>query len=307
MMPAIEVAHLTKKFGEFTAVDNVSFAVHPGEIVGYLGPNGSGKTTTIRMLLGLLRPTAGHGRVLGYDIDKQAEQIRPRVGYMSQKFSLYDELTVAENLSFYAGLYNVPQPSRRVDEVVDLLRLNAHRHERVVGLATGWRQRVALGVALTHQPQLVTLDEPTSGVDPNARRDFWDVIYDLAGQGTTIFVTTHYMDEAEYCHRLGIMFWGRLLALDSPDGLRQELGRDHALWEIVVSPLLPALAVLEAVPRIERVTLAGDRLRVMAKRGMISAEVLSHALSDAQMSPITIYPTEPTLEDVFIALVQTGQ
>ena len=223
MAPAIEVTGLTKKFGPFFAVDDVTFAVQPGEIVGYLGPNGSGKTTTIRMLLGLLRPTSGSGRVLGLDINEEAEKLRPRVGYMSQKFALYDELTVTENMEFYAGMYGVNRPDQRISELLQRLNLSEQRRERVAASPTGRRQRVALGVALTHRPELIVLDEPTSGVDPNARRAFWDIIYDLAEGGTTIFVTTHYMDEAEYCHRLGIMYAGRLLALDTPDALKQNL------------------------------------------------------------------------------------
>ncbi len=303
MKPIIEVNQLTKKFGEFTAVDRVSFSVQPGEIVGYLGPNGSGKTTTIRMLLGLLLPTSGQGQVLGLDIATQAEEIRPRVGYMSQKFALYDELTVAENLQFYAGMYEVQRPNQRVNEVLEMLNLSEHRREQVTALSTGWRQRLALGVALTHHPSIIFLDEPTSGVDPNSRRSFWDLIYDLAEQGTTIFVTTHYMDEAEYCHRLGIMFAGRLLALDTPDGLKQSMAQEQ-IWDITVSPLLPALAALEGSDVIQRVSLAGDHLRVMTKNSRFDAAQVSRLMESLGFAETAVRLADPTLEDVFISLVQ---
>src|SRR5512137_2864262 len=208
----IEVNQLTKRFGDFTAVNRVSFAMQAGEVLGYLGPNGSGKTTTIRMLLGLLQPNDGSARVLGYDIRTEAELIRPQVGYMSQKFALYDELTMRENLEFYAGVYGLHrrERTRRVQDVLQMLGLLERQNDRAGELSGGWRQRLALGTALVHQPKLLFLDEPTSGVDPSARRAFWDLIYDLAQRGVTIFVTTHYMDEAEHCHRAGIMFRGQL-------------------------------------------------------------------------------------------------
>ncbi len=228
----IETQGLTRRFGDFLAVDHVSFQVFAGEVVGYLGPNGSGKTTTMRMLLGLLRPTEGSARVLGFDADSQSEQVRARVGYMSQKFSLYSDLTVGENLAFYAGVYGVTDRARR-DQVLDLIGLGKMERLRVGQLSTGWRQRLALGIAIVHQPRLLFLDEPTSGVDPLARRSFWDLIYQLVEQGVTALVTTHYMDEAEYCGRVGIMRDGRLMALDSPSALRRDAlpGRS---WDIYV-------------------------------------------------------------------------
>jgi ABC-2 type transport system ATP-binding protein len=204
----IQAKNLTKRFDGFTAVDGVSFTVEAGQVVGYLGPNGSGKTTTIRMLLGLLLPTEGEAQVLGFDVVQQFEEIRKRVGYMSQKFALYRELTVEENLSFYAGVYGVHDRSR-VEEVIHLVGLSNLADEKVEQLSTGLRQRVALATAIVHRPQLLFLDEPTSGVDPTARRAFWDLIYDLVDQGVTALVTTHYMDEAEYCTRVGIMRHGR--------------------------------------------------------------------------------------------------
>jgi ABC-2 type transport system ATP-binding protein len=221
----IEVENLSKRFGEFTAVDGVSFAIRRGEVVGYLGPNGSGKTTTMRMLLGLLRPTSGMARVLGHDVVRATERIRPRVGYMSQKFALYEDLTVRENLAFYAGVYGMgpADAGRRVREVIQLIGLAVRENEMARALAGGWRQRLALGIAIVHRPELLFLDEPTSGVDPEARRAFWDLIYTLAEAGATVLVSTHYMDEAEHCGRLGIMNRGRLLALDAPSALKREV------------------------------------------------------------------------------------
>ncbi|MBP7690195.1 MAG: ABC transporter ATP-binding protein, partial [Thermoflexales bacterium] len=205
MANVIEVKQLTKRFGDFTAVNKVSFSAEAGEVLGYLGPNGSGKTTTIRMLLGLLQPSDGDAWVLGSSIRTDAELIRPQVGYMSQKFALYDELTMRENLEFYAGVYGLGRRERttRVHDVLDMLGLLARQNDRAGELSGGWRQRLALGTALVHQPKLLFLDEPTGGVDPSARRTFWDIIYNLAANGTTIFVTTHYMDEAEHCNRVG--------------------------------------------------------------------------------------------------------
>lgn len=254
------------------------------------------------MLLGLLRPSGGQGKVLGLDIDTEAEAIRPRVGYMSQKFALYDDLTVRENLAFYAGVYGLRRPGERLDEVLSLIGLADIQQERVKGLSTGWRQRLALGAALTHQPTLIFLDEPTSGVDPKARRTFWDLIYDLAAQGTTIFVTTHYMDEAEYCHRLGIMYRGELLALGTPDALKAETVQGN-LWDITVAPLMPALSAMDDLAGVTRVNLAGDHLRVETAAGQLTAvQIQSHLLQKGFGVETAVAPTDPTLEDVFITL-----
>jgi ABC-2 type transport system ATP-binding protein len=299
MDTAIAVHDLTKQFDGFTAVDHINFTVSPGEVFGYLGPNGSGKTTTIRMLLGLLRPTAGTGQVLGLHIDRDAEKIRPKVGYMSQKFALYNDLDAIQNLDFYAGVYGVENRAERVQEVLELVGLQERAEERTGQLSAGWRQRLALGASLLHRPQLIFLDEPTSGVDPQARRAFWDLVYDLAEQGTTIFVTTHYMDEAEYCHRLGIMFRGQLLALDTPANLKRDIVTGD-IWEVTVSPLLPALTALENIANMQRVTLAGDHLRVVAEG--YTAASLQQLLAGLGFEDAAVSPTDPTLEDVFITL-----
>jgi len=290
---------LTRRFGNFTAVDHVTFTVHAGEVVGYLGPNGSGKTTTIRMLLGLLLPSEGKAAVLGYDVVRQAEKIRSLVGYMSQKFSLYHDLTVVENLVFYAGVYGVVD-QKRIDEVVEEVGLQDLRRERVGELSVGWRQRLALGTAVVHSPRLLFLDEPTSGVDPVARRSFWDLIYELVGQGVTALVTTHYMDEAEYCGRVGIMRDGKLLAIDTPSMLKASALPGLA-WDVFAEPLMPALAALVSCPCVLRAGLVGDHLRAVTPKE-ITAEMLINHLRENEIRNIRINLAEPTLEDIFLAL-----
>jgi ABC-2 type transport system ATP-binding protein len=298
--PAIQVVDLVKRFGAFTAVDGVSFAVERGEVVGYLGPNGSGKTTTIRMLLGLLRPTSGTARVLGHDVATDTEWIRLRSGYMSQKFALYEDLTVAENLRFYGGVYGLggARLAARMDAMLALVGLGDHRDERAGSLAGGWRQRLAMAIALVHEPELLFLDEPTSGVDPEARRAFWDIIYGLADGGTTVFVTTHYMDEAEHCGRLGIMDRGRLLAMDSPTRLRASVEGDP--WNVTADGLSPVLLIdrLAAVPGVTHAGLLGELVHVITAPGAHSAASLGAVLGEG----VTVEPADATLEDVFLVL-----
>ena len=225
--PAVVVHELSKRFGKFVAVDRVSFEVSAGEIFGFLGPNGAGKSTTIRMLCGILEPTSGGGSVAGFDVRTQAERIKQYIGYMSQKVSLYEDLTVEANLDFYAGIYQIPRDRRaaRKDWAVRMAGLSDHRRSRTGPLSGGWKQRLALGCAILHEPPVLFLDEPTSGVDPISRRQFWDLIYDLSGRGVTVFVTTHYMDEAEYCGRLGLIYRGQLIALGSPAELKEQHGQ----------------------------------------------------------------------------------
>jgi ABC-2 type transport system ATP-binding protein len=302
---AITVRNLVKKFGDFTAVNDVSFDVERGEVVGYLGPNGSGKTTTMRMLLGLLQPTSGQAQVLGYDIRTQAEAIRPLVGYMSQKFALYEDLTIVENLNFYAGVYGMrPAEYRpRVSEILDLIGLadRSTQKERAGELSGGWRQRLALGIALIHKPKLLFLDEPTSGVDPAARREFWDLIYTLAEQGATIFVSTHYMDEAEHCGRVGIMFQGQLMAMDTPSALKGSQLKGPA-WNIVAEPLIPALEALSAIPGVHRAGLLGDHLHAITVANTHSETSLKSGMAERGFPNAAVESAEPTLEDVFIEL-----
>ncbi len=299
MSSVIEVQNLTKRFGDFTAVDQVSFEVAQGEIVGYLGPNGCGKTTTIRILLGLLHPTSGSARVFGFDCDRQSEAVRAQSGYMSQKFALYNELTVAENLQFYAGVYGVRDP-RRLVEVLELVNLRGQERMRVDQISTGWRQRLALATAIVHQPKLLFLDEPTSGVDPTARRAFWDLIYRVVEQGVTVLVTTHYMDEAEYCGRVGIMRAGKLLALDTPTALKEKALPGQA-WDIFAQPILQSLGGLERCSCVLRAGLTGDHLRAITPFQTEEAD-LRAAITQAGGTAERIERVEPTLEDVFLAL-----
>jgi len=301
-MKAIEVNALTKRFGEFTAVDAVSFEVDEGEVIGYLGPNGSGKTTTIRMLMGLLLPSDGDARVLGFDVRTQAESIRPLTGYMSQKFALYDDLTMRENLNFYAGMYGIRRREQtlRVDDVMEQLGLGEHANDRANELSGGWRQRLALGCALVHRPRLLFLDEPTSGVDPAARRAFWDLIYDLAAKGATVFVTTHYMDEAERCGRVGIMHRGHLLAMDAPSALKAA-ALPGAIWQVSASPLLDGLVALQSIEGVTQAALAGDKLRAITATN-VNADAIVRALAAQGIADARVEATDATLEDVFVAL-----
>ena len=299
-LPVIYVENLTRRFGDFVAVDHINFEVNEGEVVGYLGPNGSGKTTTIRMLLGLLAPTEGEATVLGYDVHRQSEEVRARVGYMSQKFAIYDDLTTLENLTFYGGLYGITDKAR-IKETLELVGLSGHEHTLTKDLSTGWRQRLSLGIALVHKPKLLFLDEPTSGVDPTARRAFWDLIYQLAEEGVTILVTTHYMDEAEYCERVGVMRDGKLLAMDTPTNLKKSIITGD-VWEVFAHPLEDGLDVLSGVDGVERVGLAGDHLRVISSN--VKAEALQGLLSKKKFRVERIEKGEPTLEDVFLALAR---
>jgi ABC-2 type transport system ATP-binding protein len=299
--PVIITENLTRRFGDFVAVDHVNFSVQAGEIVGYLGPNGSGKTTTIRMLLGLYEPTEGRASVLGFDAFRQSEEVRGRAGYMSQKFALYDDLTVWENLTFYGGVYGIHE-KKRIEATLALVGLAGHGSELARALSAGWRQRLALAIALVHKPKLLFLDEPTSGVDPAARRVFWDLIYELAAGGVTVFVTTHYMDEAEYCGRVGIMRDGKLLAMDTPAALKSR-AIPGDVWEVRAEPLQAALNAHETCPGVLRVGLAGEALRMITERGM-KGEDLQAGLKSAGLTVNSIEPGEPTLEDVFLSLAK---
>jgi ABC-2 type transport system ATP-binding protein len=302
-MPELVVIteNLTRCFGDFLAVDHVSFTVEAGEIVGYLGPNGSGKTTTIRMLLGLYEPSEGKATVLGFDAFHQSEEVRARAGYMSQKFALYDDLTVWENLTFYGGVYGI-RDKKRIEGTLELVGLTGHGAELARSLSAGWRQRLALAIALVHQPKLLFLDEPTSGVDPSARRSFWDLIYALAGDGVTVLVTTHYMDEAEYCGRVGMMRDGKLLALDTPAALKKQVVPGD-VWEVHAEPLQVALNACETCAGVLRVGLAGDHLRMITERGMEDND-LRLELKSAGLMVATLERGEPTLEDVFLSLAK---
>ncbi len=305
--PLLDVQGLTRKFGDFTAVDHVTFTVQPGEVLGYLGPNGSGKTTTIRMLCGLIKPTEGTASILGIDVTKNPEAVKPHIGYMSQKFALYDDLTVLENLQFYAGVYDVPQSEEtgRINEVLRMAGLENRTSTFTRDLSGGWRQRLALGCALIHKPPLLFLDEPTSGVDPVARREFWDLIYRLASEGTTIFITTHYMDEAEHCTRVAFMYRSKLLALDTPAGLKSTY-LQGAAWDLAATPLLEAVELLSGTEGIAQASLHGDRAHVIVKPGEWTPERLSEKLAGSGITVQSIETVESTLEDVFTLLAHSS-
>ena len=301
---AIQVTDLTKRFGRFTAVDRVSFQVRRGEIFGFLGPNGSGKSTTIRMLCGILLPTSGTGMVAGFDVARHPEQVRENIGYMSQKFSLYQELTVQENLDFFAGIYGLAgsEVAARLEEVLGIGGLAAYRDVLAADLPGGLRQRLALASAIIHRPSVLFLDEPTAGVDPISRREFWDLIRGMAAGGTAVFVTTHYMDEAEHCHALAFIYEGRLVATGSPSQLK---GASHrCLVEVAVEPadLISAFAVLQAHPRAREAALFGASLHVT----LDSPEAIPALRQALREHEIAVQRTEaivPSLEDVFVSLM----
>jgi len=299
---AIEATDLTKQFGTFTAVDRVSFHVERGEVYGWLGPNGAGKTTTIRMLLGLLRITGGQARVLGYDPTTQAKEMQAHVGYMSQVFTLYNVLTAHENIRFYGQAYGLSRVElrRRQAEIIEMAGLQGRENALTANLSGGWKQRLALGCAIVHRPQVLFLDEPTAGVDPISRRQFWELIYTMAKQGVTIMVSTHYMDEAELCQRVAFISHGRLVALDSPDQLKQTQMRGQVL-EIGCDD--PALAVrhLRAMGIFEEVALYGALIHAVAPHADALKPVVRSTLEKAGVPVQTLDVIAPSLEDVFIS------
>jgi ABC-2 type transport system ATP-binding protein len=303
----VSATALTRTFGEFVAVDRVSFAVAPGEIFGFLGSNGAGKTTVIRMLCGLLEPTSGSGTVAGFDIATQAAEIKTRIGYMSQKFSLYADLTVDENLRFWAGTYQVwgKQFEKRREWAFEVTGLGSRRSALVADLPGGFRQRLALSCALLHQPSVVFLDEPTGGVDPEARRRFWDLIDDLSAEGVTVFVTTHYMDEAERCHRVALMHAGKLLALDTIPELKK-IFTSGSVLEIECRDAAHALETLDDLPEVVDAALFGNHLHAVVTVPKI-AQVIQNHLEAGGFAPVAVRPVPPSLEDVFIRSIREAE
>jgi ABC-2 type transport system ATP-binding protein len=303
-MNAVEVHDLTRKFGDFIAVDRVTFDVRQGEIFGFLGPNGAGKTTTIKMLTGLLAPTSGDGRVAGLDIRTDSESVKRRIGYMSQLFSLYGDLTVDENIAFFAGLYEVTGSllDERRGWVLEMSGLAGHRARLTAELPLGWKQRLALGCAVLHGPSILFLDEPTSGVDPVSRRNFWDLIYTLADDGTTVFVSTHYMEEAEYCHRLALMNRGRLIALDSPAALRNRMS--EPILEIATDAGPAAAQALQQAPGVLETAMFGRAVHVVVENADRATSELPAFLAARGLTAHHVTPVRPSLEDVFVALVR---
>ena len=298
---AIDVEGITKKFGERTVVNALAMRVRRGEIYGFLGPNGSGKTTFLRMLCGLLTPDAGHGSCLGYDIRTEAPEIKKRVGYMTQRFSYYEDLSIEENLDFIARIYGIPQRRAAVTRSLETLGLTARRRQLAGALSGGWKQRLALAASLIHQPELLLLDEPTAGVDPKARREFWDEIHRLAAEGLTVLITTHYMDEAERCHSLAYIAYGNLLARGTAADIVRTTGL--ATWEIS-GPRLPELAArLRTLPGIEQVVAFGATLHVSGRQ----VERLEESLRPCLSGEYQGHPVEPGLEDAFISLMETAR
>jgi ABC-2 type transport system ATP-binding protein len=305
-MIAVETNELVKTFGAFVAVDHVSLQVPKGEIFGFLGPNGAGKSTTIRMLCGLLTPTSGRGSVNGFDVATQPEEIRRSIGYMSQKFSLYDDLTVEENIDFFSGIYGVPRAIRdqRKLYVLEMANLAERRRALTRTLSGGWKQRLALGCAILHDPPVLFLDEPTSGVDPIARGAFWGLIHDLSETGHTIFVSTHYMDEAEYCHRLALMYRGKVIALGTPAELKAGL-TGHSLLQLDTGAPLDTMRALEGVAGVLDVAVFGGGLHVTVDDLDRTSGRIREALSGIGIKRME--QIEPSMEDVFVAMIEAEE
>jgi len=305
-VPAVKVENLTRRFGTFTAVDNVGFQVKKGEIFGFLGPNGAGKSTTIRMLCGLLNPSSGSGAVAGYDILRETEQIKLNIGYMSQKFSLYEDLTVAENISFYGGIYGLRgrRLEKRATWALKMAGLQEHRTSSTAILSGGWKQRLALACAILHEPPVIFLDEPTSGVDPLSRRRFWDLIYSMAAQGITVFVTTHYMEEAEYCDRIALIYGGKTIASGSPMELKTRFMHDQIINLRCPDP--QALIIpLKALPEVRDAALFGSGLHIVAADAEAATAAISRLLAVRDdLSGVTMETILPSMEDVFISLIE---
>lgn len=298
MKPAVEVRELTKKFGQFVAVDRISFEIMPGTVFGFLGANGAGKSTTIRMLCGLLTPTSGMALVAGFDVYKESDKIKQVIGYMSQKFSLYQDLTVKENLEFFGRVYGLENKEleARIERLKKITGLVGLENSLTGDLPVGWRQRLALSCALLHDPEIIFLDEPTGGVDPLSRKNFWDLIYELAEKGKTIFVTTHYLDEAEYCHQLRIIHNGKIIAEGSPQEIKKNYFPEN-LYELVCSEPLEAYESLKRLPEVEQISLFGKKLHLLVKSGEIEKVKvqLKGRGGDFELRPLI-----PTIEDVFI-------
>ena len=305
---AVEIDDMVKKFGDFVAVDHVSLKIPKGEIFGFLGPNGAGKSTTIRMLCGLLTPTSGRGSVNGFDVASQPEEIRRSIGYMSQKFSLYDDLTVEENIDFFTGIYGVPKALRaeRKNYVLEMANLEERRGAMTRTLSGGWKQRLALGCAILHDPPVLFLDEPTSGVDPIARGAFWHLIHDLAETGHTIFVSTHYMDEAEYCHRLALMYRGKVIALGTPAELKRGLTA-HTLLNLEASEPLETMRALEGLEGVRDVAVFGGGLHVTVDNAEAGSQKIRTALEARGINVRRLEEIEPSMEDVFVAMIETEE
>ncbi len=304
-MPAIDVQHLTRRFGKFVAVDDVSFRVGEGEIFGFLGANGAGKSTTIRMLCGLLRPTSGTALVGGVDVSRDAEGVKRRIGYMSQRFSLYESLTVEENIRFFAGLYGLSEEryAERRRFALEMAGLEGRETMITRQLSGGWRQRLALGCAILHEPPILFLDEPTGGVDPISRRQFWRLIDQLAGEGVTILVTTHYLDEAERCGRVAIMHAGRLIGIGTVAEVKQVFA-DRPIVEVRVDQPVAAMQALDAMPEVEKTSLFGTAVHAVLKTPRAADVPVADRLRAAGLQVQSLVTVPPSLEDVFLDMIE---
>ncbi len=307
----IVVENLTKRFGSFNAVDNVSFRVKPGEVFGWLGPNGAGKTTTIRMLLGLMKPTSGNAYVLGFNSATQTKSVHAHVGYMSQQFTLYNDLTAKQNIRFYGGVHGLSSGElhQRILEIIQMAGLEGRENALTGSLSGGWKQRLALGCAIVHHPKVVFLDEPTAGVDPISRRQFWELIYQMTKEGVTVLVTTHYMDEAELCQRVGFISGGKLAALDSVSRLKQTQMRGQVL-EISASDPEKAMRILKAAQQshripLDEVALYGAQIHAVVMNAQEYKDAIRRLLKEENIHVNSIEWIAPTLEDVFISSVKT--
>ena len=304
---SVVVEKLVKRFGDFVAVDHIDIETRKGEVFGFLGPNGAGKSTTIRMLCGLLKPTSGRAVVAGYDVARDPESVRQNIGYMSQKFSLYNDLKVIENIRLFAGLYSVPAKDiqGRIDWALEMANLKGQENLITGTLPGGWKQRLALGCAVLHKPPVIFLDEPTSGVDPITRRQFWDLIHEMAGEGVTVFVTTHYMEEAEYCNRLALIFRGKIVALGTPS----ELKRDSMTGELLLvecEPLGAAVEALQAAPGVMDAAVFGNALHLVVGDAAAAQPQLRGYLEARSISVTRMEQIRPSLEDVFVSLTTAG-
>ena len=304
-MNAIEVRHLPRRFGDFVAVNDVSFDVRAGEIFGFLGSNGAGKSTTIRMLCGLLRPSSGRAIVGGIDVTKDPEGVKRRIGYMSQRFSLYEKLTVDQNITFFAGIYGLSK-ERLADRrafVLDMAGLRGREHTLTGALSAGWRQRLALGCAILHEPPIVFLDEPTGGVDPLSRRQFWRLIDDLSRAGVAVLVTTHYLDEAEHCHRIAIIQAGRLAANGTVKELKAIFASRPILEVRAVEPVA-AMRALDDMPEVEKTSIFGTAVHAVLRSSDVTTETIAARLNAAGIPPVSCTFVEPSLEDVFLDVAE---
>jgi len=301
----VVVTDLEKKFGNFTAVNRISLNVSKGEIFGFLGPNGAGKSTTIKILCGILAPSSGTAMVAGFDVGREPEKVKTNIGYMSQKFSLYDDLTVEENINFYSGIYCIPDNMKeeRKQWVLKMAGLQEHRNSTCKILSSGWKQRLALGCAIVHEPPILFLDEPTSGVDPISRRQFWDIIYQLSEKGVTIFVTTHFMEEAEYCDRIGLIYRGELIALGTPSELKTNLMHEDVL-EVQCDRPQEAIESIEKIPGIKETALFGNGLHVVSSSAASVTPMIRDSLTRQGFKPILVEQIVPSLEDVFVSMIE---